>query len=81
MHSPCSPSWGTKIWLFGEYSEVYHNHFDIAFNTKGQLTIAPLENGFKFTKISHRAGIATGLYNIELNKHIQHIVLLHARSR
>ena len=36
--------------------------------TEGHLTITPNVNGFKFTKISHRAGLVTGLYNAELNK-------------
>ena len=42
--------------------------FKIEYNTKGQLVFTPLVDGFKFTKISHRVGLVTGLYNIELNK-------------
>lgn len=45
-----------------------HKHFAEDFSSTGQIQINPLVDGFKFTKISHRAGLVTGLYNIELNK-------------
>ena len=39
-----------------------------AFNNKGQIEITPLVQNFQFTKITHRAGLVTGLYNIKLNE-------------
>ena len=42
--------------------------FDIEYNDIGQLIFTPLVDEFKFTKMSHRVGLVTGLYNIKLNE-------------
>lgn len=34
----------------------------------GQIELTPLVDGFKFTRISHRIGLMTGLYNVKLNE-------------
>lgn len=44
------------------------NDVKISFNDAGQLLFTPLVDNFKFTKITHRAGLVTGLYNVKLNE-------------
>ena len=50
------------------YYEDNDDKFRIEYNDIGQLVFTPLEDEFKFTKISHRTGLVTGLYNIKLNE-------------
>ena len=57
-----------KDYLAGVLHFGHHNCFDTNLLLTGQLEITPLVNGFKFKKISHRLGLVTGLYNIEINK-------------
>lgn len=45
-----------------------HNCFQIEWTLTGQIKITIRELGFKFTKISHRLGLVTGLYNLDLDK-------------
>ena len=40
----------------------------VEFTRTDRLRFEPKVPGFKFTKMSHRAALVTGLYNIELNK-------------
>ena len=37
-----------------------------ALNDKGQIELTPLVPNFRFRRITHRAGIVTGLYNIDI---------------
>ena len=48
------------------YSE--HACFQIEWKLNGRLEFTPLVDGFKFTHISHRLGLVTGLYNVKLNE-------------
>ena len=45
-----------------------HNHFTVVFKLTGQIEFTPNVDGFRFTKISHRLGLVTGLYNVKLNE-------------
>lgn len=45
-----------------------HGCFDTELTLTGRMKFKPLVDGFKFTKISHRLGLVTGLYNVKLNE-------------
>lgn len=45
-----------------------HACFQMKWMMNGQIELTPLVDGFKFTRISHRLGLITGLYNIKLNE-------------
>ena len=73
-------------WKDGGYSIKFKNKYNISrqyiinmlnteellvnYNSKGQIVITPNADNFRFTKITHRAGLVTGLYNIKLNEEI-----------
>ena len=45
-----------------------HACFQIKWLINGRLEYTPLVDGFKFTRISHRLALVTGLYNMKLNE-------------
>ena len=49
---------------------TYTNHacFTIRWMLDGRIEYTPIVDGFKFTKISHRLALITGLYNVKLNE-------------
>ncbi len=51
---------------------TYTNHacFQIEWKLNGRIEFTPLVDGFKFTHISHRLALITGLYNIKLNEEL-----------
>lgn len=44
------------------------NHFKVDVAISGEVILTPLVDGFKFTKMTHRAGLVTGLYNVKCNQ-------------
>ena len=73
-------------WDDGGYSIEFENKYELSrqdildmlkidqtevkYNDVGQIEITPRVPNFRFTKITHRAGLVTGLYNIKLNEEI-----------
>ena len=57
-----------KDYLEGILSYGNHRCFRIEYKLTGHIEITPLVEGFRFTKISHRLGLVTGLYNAKLNE-------------
>ena len=47
-----------------------HACFNIRWMNNGQIEFTPLVDEFKFTHISHRLALVTGLYNIKLNEEL-----------
>ena len=45
-----------------------HSCFQIKWMLNGRLEFTPLVDGFKFTYISHRLALVTGLYNVKLDE-------------
>lgn len=58
----------TENYLFGLLDYGNHQCFNVQWTLAGKLEFTPLVNGFRFTKISHRLALITGLYNIKLNE-------------
>ncbi len=49
-------------------TSTQHACFAIRWKLNGHIEYTPLVEGFKFTKVSHRLGLVTGLYNVKLNE-------------